>query len=608
MNQLFIILVGRLTSHAATSTGTQQYTERQRHLNLPLFMDVFHTMVNFSKTAKMWHKYIRASLHSQIRHHYTTTLVAPDAKADHSLSDELCLLHIEMQTNWRQKISFVCKLPHNEEVSPANKEINVTYNFKLPIATLFAESRNINYNVSWHVCLDTKLRMVLSILSLHFLGSKIQSCGFGSVSIFSTNKSFKIDLKTYAPQDQFIFCGILSGFLVFVENWHIKILLEVEEWYKFSMHMNCSLIDKRTAVTSTSSAYNNAYDYSIRPMMNKIEFYFWPKKVVSFHHHSVSRYMMIYLGMPKSFQHTLYDGPETLCDILSSSGQDGSHLHYTTSTFQCLLQMYHSSQQDTKVSEPNNIHVYFRRIPSARLSQHHLISANISVTYPNFFCPLFVFCPLLVESPRQTFLMVSVKKLQYSGLLSTDCSFGGVNFYSRRGMYFRHPHTSRIPDFVECSNRNSQAHFRPIYSEAGTMILSFHAYNALVTNFTVHLVVAMSKCKGILINACAFYQNEFYRGTRTDITSMARFIVTKDQCLVLQIEYFTQGLTRIRDNLLSCSMQSQVHRKSPDISQQELSYNVTTFFMTYLPALTRCSEAILDSSKCVCVCVCVCGC
>ncbi len=158
------------------------------------------------------------------------------------------------------------------------------------------------------------------------------------------------------------------------------------------------------------------------------------------------------------------------------------------------------------------------------------------------------------------------------------------------------------PDFVECSERESRLHFRPIYSEDRMMIVSFHSYKPLVNHFGVELTFSASPCRGIVVNACSMYQNRravsYNKKHLKDLAAMRKYKLGNDTCHVFQVHYSTvAGL----NDTWSCGTITSIDEHLPPtqkLGQLEFLYSVTAFFTTYLSGLNRQSEAHLQTSKC----------
>ncbi len=244
------------------------------------------------------------------------------------------------------------------------------------------------------------MRLHLTVLSLYMPANKIKSCAFGYLGIHYQNTPLAF-IAAHKTQNQFLFCGTLSNFVVFVLQSHTKIKLKAHKFYNYSTLIFFSLLDTNVATTKTLSLHNFCNtEGKIKP---KIKFLFAVKKAVSFYHLCVSRWMRVGVAVRSSLQHLVHDGPETLSNTLSPTRQKSFCKYYEGSTFQCLLQIQASSEDVTT----EKLMRYYK--VDAEMSLYQIMSSNVSVTYPSGDCPMFTFCTFRVITSKRTFVKAAIQ-------------------------------------------------------------------------------------------------------------------------------------------------------------------------------------------------------
>lgn len=525
------------------------------------------------KLPKVWLKYTKKSLSVFLQRTFVNN-------ARQTVSSVLNLLFQQLTFDWlhrlQHKKTYISTF-FSTMISPKNRIREVVPH---PIAKLESESARLvtEVGISWIFNVDKELGLFLTVVSVYFPGYRIDSCNFGHFFVSTIQEGAKRERKI------FLFCNILSNFWLFLAQWTVIVRIEARKLSSFFCNMHYTITDAGTMRTSPLSGQNfiiNNVEQSLEQSFTVVH----TSCFVMFYHICSEKYMKLRVTVYNHsliLLHHIIDGPDSSFKMLSPKHRRNSDkMEYLTTTFQCMVQI--SSQ--TK----------WRFIDQGKLVQYSGVSQLFAdlylkyqdkvmdIFYPSAKSPLFCMCLVRVSSAPHTFVQMRVKTVHFEVKKSKNCLHGGLSFYEFYG-------SDLYETEVLCPDLVSSTAQRTFYSRQNSILIIFYSYQKYTSELDVAIEVSVTKCKGVKVNACHFMHNHRF----IHDTSGSLFTLREGECKVIHVQYFYHFHRGM--DILSCS--KILGYKNLHSNRTVVVYNVTGYFMTFLPQLNRSSYSSLLRSEC----------
>ncbi len=406
----------------------------------------------------------------------------------------------------------------------SKKEINVTeVTCECPDLHLlkYYSERWLQYGVEYaKKVLEKHFRNVTKVsgyfVSGHMPHKKLSDCRYHIIWVFQQNKKLSVNFtfhnisfmtdpsdcssaslrirNSYIVSDTCCsFCGKVSEFNLYPMYLSTSVELDFLSYIIHLIHVSFVMMDQ--GITSTQEASSSLSGVLKSFMITNMR-----KHQIHHYHIQVEKVNQMWVCVPSSVaKHlniTMFDGPGDLSDVLTPV--DGC---FKTSTFQ--FNMYLVSHW----FGGRNIlsHLYF----SSKIKNFVPISVKtqtfFTLNIPNWSCEIKKYCALLIQSSSGQQINMSVTKLNYSGVESQTCSFGGIAVLEQAGDKFEESATLCEPH----DERLAQSRlFYSVHSSLMVVVFWYREYSTV--NATVN--ISPTECKTVQICECTFESHCYLAG------------------------------------------------------------------------------------------------
>ena len=315
--------------------------------------------------------------------------------------------------------------------------------------------------------------------------------------IFGKCLRYKLLIESFiinASADSFTYCGIHSQFSLYPSSIHISFSVVLHRYVPVDLHVAFCVTSKNIIKSEKPNHKKRDKDlYDLRPFsvyyVHSTQMTYFTYKICQ----GLKKYMgiLLYFGFQSAGQSAVYLGPGFLSrriDILPN------HTYLDLQTFQCVFLTWTVMRKKQTIG---NITYGFRYLPKIEL----ILAANETyhISYPGIKCRANRPCILHLLCPDRSYINLTILSYVYKGPPSSQCSFGGLDFYDFKSDTFRE-------ELLLCNRYNYfvttfQLPEQPIYSSNSTALLilySYEEYSQLIINGSV----SVTSCRGVKINIC----------------------------------------------------------------------------------------------------------
>ncbi len=427
----------------------------------------------------------------------------------------------------------------------------------------------------WSFELNGLLQLNITILEIKFRANAIKSCVFGFMEINMFVSRQKNKKKT------FLFCGTYHSFQIYPNTPVVGVYIHAFTDLHHLTHLHYSVTDVSRITSLHISKYNQALRWQTKSIKPEWTLLLPMKRLsVQFYHLAVQKFSRIKVEIrifPTSRQRGIlilealileaYGGPSALSGYLQPFNGSFNPKVYFGSSFQCIFHTYIFIQSVkfmlsfSGVSTRNILHLF---IPKE--------NTNFVLLYPDIRpCSKFAICAMNIHTTKGYHFNMSIVTLNYHGLPSVLCRYGGMTVYEQKSSIW-----SEIATF--CSSEMGAQFLPTLYSGSSSVLVIFYSYAAQVEDIKININLGVTKCKGIVINICRYSSEDFEQRVfqfSPSNPSHLTFSLEEESCVIIQPRYFTES------DLYRHSCEVFVRPGGTEERGKEIMYKITGFFASY---------------------------
>lgn len=497
-------------------------------------MEIFNKELNISvhrNATKSWHSYTRCFLFESSRNTYgknfthislsgilatfwqkSTFLLSqsqstyqPQYKMDNvSIDGQLTVAmpdHDPKFTDTDNNISFlanVTKVSGKIQITTCE----VTKHFGLD-GYAFKEIDHFYY--AWIFSVYPKFRLNVTFSKIYF-GGNTDSCNVGSIKFIFLKKM--------------TLCGTYSQMHIFPHSNLVTVALDANSLIPFAVCFSHTVIDDQLLASH-----------------QKLDCVSWPymifqkiKVVVSTFDIQVEKYKHIALVLQGKLKFLVFDGP----GILSPHRSFFDKKVINMSSFQCFLQLcetFDKTRHDTAFAE---VVKYFpitaplSHIDVSQQTKVHHFYTNSSLFSPSNFLKSFH-----VQTETELQLNLTVLQMQFTGLSSSSCKYGGLAVYDKVRLHSQEANDQRAHSFSLCNTIKLQ---RNTYSTNSDLLFVGYTYQKY-SGIQAQIQLSTTPCKAIKLDLCELHKLDPLYNKQSEAHILSMKNLTKDSGVNLTLDF-----------------------------------------------------------------------
>ena len=492
-----------------------------------------------TETAKYWFHYIRKFLHKNIND------IMEYYKKQTYFDFHFIYIHVRRMQIFRQLATDVIQYDWKcnktwEKLKVSKVEsvlflltpirgINDIIYINCKYGTHYHKIKYVEFNNKWIFTLHKLYRLNITFEHLHFYLSSYSGCDIGSMTITAHN-TFKIK-----------YCGVHSAVSIFPPHSNVTIDILTTYAIVFSVVLSYSIIDPHNIITISHdhtilSKWTHYYDHDIE---NKWAWYFTKRHIyVQIFMFIIKRYqyMVIHFTVCNNCSIKVHDGPDFLSPSLKPVSVDANRIShnpenyqvYLTSSFQCILFIFHSNERLTKEIIKYSSHNLY---PNKTCLISPFRNMTVFVFPKNHFCMNRNPCMIQFQTDERYRFNITMRSMYNSNQSDKLCIYAGLSIYDNQQDW------RELSKICTYSKRN-------IYSLASGVLVLAYSYREY-GSFSVELEISTTRCNVVEMNYCWGYyvypplQNVPFKKPKVKLPS--------GRCELSNMEIFNIGCTSLSD-------------------------------------------------------------